>query len=59
MSRWRVTLRGPMIELRGWIDDIDVGAFARAMEPFGLVIVSPAEPDYDPFDSAPGQDVAS
>lgn len=52
--RFRITLRGVVprrIELRGYFDgDIEeVQAMARAVEPFGALIISPAEDDYDPF----------
>jgi hypothetical protein len=53
--RWRVTIRGDAptrVELRGYIDEsVDVGALAAAMEPFGLVMVSPESDAYDPFAS--------
>ena len=56
--RYRITVRGLGIELRGYVDqglDEDQPTlieFANAMEPFGVVVASPAEPDYDPFTRA-------
>lgn len=53
--RYRVTVRGDGVELRGYIDsakwNIEGTAddFSDAMKPFGLVMVSPADDDYDPF----------
>jgi len=53
MSRWRVTLRNNDTELRGYMDvpsHVKLKDFAKALEPFNiLVVVSPADPDYDPF----------
>lgn len=39
------------MELRGYLDGelADVQEFARAVEPFGLVLASVADDDYDPF----------
>ena len=48
MTRFRVTIRGEGVELRGYVDNYLPG-IARVMEPYGLVIASPAEDDYDPF----------
>jgi hypothetical protein len=52
--RYRITIRGdaPRTELRGYADlsAIELVAFADAMRPFGLVIVSYADDDYDPFE---------
>lgn len=52
--RYRITVRADApnrVELRGYFDGgIDrLNDFARAMEPFGLVIASPVHPTYDPF----------
>lgn len=54
MTRFRITIRSdePRMELRGYADFIsqaDIERFARAMEPYGLVIGSLADKDYDPF----------
>lgn len=49
-DRSRVTIRGEGVELRGYVDEAArLVALAEAMRPFGLVIASPAEDDYDPF----------
>ena len=53
-ARVRITVRSdrPRNELRGYIEIEDMSeleAFARAMKPFGLVMASPADHDYDPF----------
>lgn len=49
IQRWRITIRAdqPRAELRGFLDaDMKrLEAFARALEPFGLVLASPADPD--------------
>lgn len=44
--RWRITVRGDNIELRGHLTaPIEVAyALGDAMKPFGLVIASPAPP---------------
>lgn len=50
--RYRITVRGHGIELRGYLDAYDPNTLARfgtMMEPFGMIIASPAEADYDPF----------
>lgn len=53
--RFRITVRGMGVELRGRMDELTdedaptLAQFAEAMKPFGLVIASPAEDDYDPF----------
>lgn len=48
--RIRITVRGPDWELRGYTDNpAQVGEFSDAMEPYGLVVASIAEDDYDPF----------
>lgn len=56
--RFRITIRGDApkrVELRGYADlDLDqLNALAEAMEPFGLVIASPAPPGFDPFGETP------
>ena len=57
-ERFRITVRSdqPRNELRGYLDIegiADLEAFARAMEPYGIVMASPADDDYDPFGSTP------
>jgi hypothetical protein len=53
--RARITVRGLGVELRGRFDELTdedaptLADFAEAMKPFGLVIASPAEDDFDPF----------
>lgn len=53
--RYRITVRGLGLELRGIMDqglDEDqpsLAEFAKAMEPFGIVVASEATDDYDPF----------
>ena len=49
--KWRITVREEGTELRGYITgDMDyLGDFARTMRPFGLVIASEADDDYNPF----------
>lgn len=60
--RYRITVRSNTIELRGYFDTppddlAELQALAIALKPFGLVIASPAEPDYNPFAAAdPDQD---
>lgn len=50
MSRYRITVRGTDIELRGIIDgDATLRLTSQSLEGIGLVIASPAEDDYDPF----------
>lgn len=52
--RYRITVRGKGTELRGYIEAEDLGVlgtFATVMKPFGITIASPAEPDYDPFNT--------
>jgi hypothetical protein len=53
--RWRITVRGEGIELRGYLDDTEwipaLQEFSEVMKPFGMVVASPAEEDYDPFAS--------
>jgi hypothetical protein len=50
--RWRITVRNDGTELRGYLE-AETGevleAFAAAMEPFGIVLASPADDDYNPF----------
>lgn len=56
--RFRITVRGDSTgghdrtELRGYLDGSigDVNRLAVAMEPFGIVIASGADDDYDPFE---------
>jgi len=52
--RFRITVRGEHMELRGYIDaehegDLDLMDLAEAMKPFGLVIASVADENYNPF----------
>ena len=41
--RFKITVRGEGVELRGHVEDEHVMALAEAMKPFGLVIASPEE----------------
>ena len=58
MTRYRITVRGDNIELRGYIDaDEDHGhlvQLANAVERFGVVVASKAEDDYNPFRAIAG-----
>jgi len=54
--RFRVTVRGDGVELRGYFDDNDradvrngLVEFSDAMRPYGVVLASVATRDYDPF----------
>jgi hypothetical protein len=51
--RWRITIRNddPCREIRGYFDGTygDLSMFSDAMKPYGLVIASPADDDFDPF----------
>lgn len=52
--RIRITVRGdnPRVELRGYMDVKSyewLGAFSEAMKPYGIVVASQADRDYDPF----------
>lgn len=51
MTRIRITVRGENTELRGYMDaDRDaLVAFSEAMKPYGMVVASPADDDYNPF----------
>jgi hypothetical protein len=53
--RWRITVRGEGIELRGYLDDTEwipaLQELSEAMKPFGMVVASPADEDYNPFAS--------
>lgn len=55
MNRFKITVRGLGVELRGYMDELtDEDApslidFSEAMKPLGLVIASPAGRDYNPF----------
>jgi hypothetical protein len=55
--RFRITIRNdePRLELRGYADlePLALQHFAATLKPYGLVIASPADDDYDPFDDAP------
>ena len=54
-TRFRITIRGLGVELRGYMDQgIDedqptLEELAEAMKPFGVVVASEAERDYNPF----------
>jgi hypothetical protein len=52
--RWRITIRATGVELRGYIDAplADLEGLAEAAKPLGLMIASPADPDFDPFRQA-------
>jgi hypothetical protein len=50
--RFRVTVRGERIELRGYVDPGVLAALSSATEGLAMVIASPAEDDYDPFKEA-------
>lgn len=54
MNRYRITVRGDGVELRGYIDGSihTVDDFARIMTPVGPVVASLADADYDPFKEA-------
>lgn len=64
MNRFRITVRGLGVELRGRFDELtDEDAptlryFAEQMEPFGIVVASPAEDDFDPFKVEDGPDMS-
>lgn len=50
--RARVTIRGKGVELRGFVDyedEEELAILAQAVEPFGLVVASPVDPNYNPF----------
>lgn len=50
--RFKLTIRGDDTELRGYMDmgtTDTLAAFANAVEPYGLVIASAVEDDYNPF----------
>jgi hypothetical protein len=50
MTRFRATVRGTDIELRGYIDGLaTLRVTAKTLEGIGLVIASPAEDDFNPF----------
>lgn len=61
-TRFRITVRSLGLELRGYIDNgIDedetkLAALAEAMQPFGVVVASEAEHDYNPFRDWTGGD---
>jgi len=55
--RVRITVRGdnPRVELRGYMDVKSyewLAAFSEVMKPYGIVVASPADDDYDPFNTA-------
>ena len=49
--RFRITVRGEGVELRGYLDADGeaLGKFAHKMEPYGVVLASIAADDYNPF----------
>jgi len=49
--RFRITVRGNDIELRGYMDGDgqDLNALSLAMDPFGMVVASQAEDSYNPW----------
>lgn len=49
--RYRITLRGVGVELRGYVDEqANMEAIAKAVDPLGLlVLASPMPDDFDPF----------
>lgn len=49
--RFRITVRGNGIELRGYMDgdESNLSDLATRMEPFGMVVASPAVDNFDPF----------
>lgn len=56
--RYRTTIRGEGVELRGYIDaktQEELVELAEYAKPYGwLLIASPAEDDYDPFKESAG-----
>lgn len=54
MTRFRITVRAdePTLELRGYTDlpPAVLNSMADALKPYGVVVASIAEDDYDPFD---------
>ncbi len=52
--RWRVTIRSDAIELRGYCDLTyeELEHMSELAKPLGMVIASPADDSYDPFDEA-------
>lgn len=62
MNRFRITVRGQGVELRGYLDsNLDdpnraLERFAEHMKP-NVVMASPAEDDYDPFGEAEDKDL--
>lgn len=57
MRRWRITVRGAAprrVELRGYVDLplVELEDLAATLKPYGLVMASPADDDYDPFAEA-------
>lgn len=49
--RYRITVRGRGTELRGYFDGEhrELEEFSDVMAPFGVVVASHADADYDPF----------
>jgi hypothetical protein len=52
MTRFRITVRGTDIELRGYVDgEATATILARAVDGFAMVVASPADDNYDPFNA--------
>jgi len=51
MTRFRITVHGHGLELRGYVDEQrNLASLAQALNPLGLMVVaSEADADYDPF----------
>lgn len=51
--RWRITLRGEDVELRGYVDCSlpELELMSEQVKPLGLLIASQADDDYNPFGS--------
>ena len=53
--RYRITVRGEGVELRGYVEFEDryalstLGDFANDMKPYGIVVASIVDNDYNPF----------
>lgn len=49
--RYRITVRGEGVELRGYVDGTieRLESLSYLMKPFGIVVASEADDDYDPF----------
>jgi hypothetical protein len=50
MTRFRVTVRGTDIELRGYVDgEATLRVTSKVLDGIGIVVASPAADDYNPF----------